>query len=223
MKQLTGHTGTINIQVDVLFSGDFEFQLAEVLSAQKRKHRENRKILPREHLIGCQGVKMFLLNDPFSSSFFQSIGPLGRCFHRVAMCVCLFVCLSDVPLSCDFFRGLSLVLRSHDQFKASNWSTLLQYHKKNKNKNDPSPPPFLLFFSVKAPWRRQRQWRQGGINKESLKASWQLCYYPHRSRDALSPVCWIFFLDTCWTNFSLPLFNKLKLHIVIPFEPMMLF
>ena len=33
MKQLTGHTDTINIEVDVLFSGDFEFQLAEVLSA----------------------------------------------------------------------------------------------------------------------------------------------------------------------------------------------
>ena len=30
-----------------------------------RKHRENRKTLPREHLISCQGVKMFLLKDPF--------------------------------------------------------------------------------------------------------------------------------------------------------------
>ena len=28
-------------------------------------------------------------------AFFQSIGPLGRCYHRVAMCVCLFVCLSE--------------------------------------------------------------------------------------------------------------------------------
>ena len=34
------------------------------------KHRENRKTLPREHLIGCQGVKMFLLKDPFK--FFSS-------------------------------------------------------------------------------------------------------------------------------------------------------
>ena len=35
-----------------------------------RKHSENRKTLPREHLIGCQGVKIFLLKDPFLSSFF---------------------------------------------------------------------------------------------------------------------------------------------------------
>ena len=27
------------------------------------KHCENRKTLPREHLIGCQGVKLFLLKD----------------------------------------------------------------------------------------------------------------------------------------------------------------
>ena len=26
------------------------------------KHRENRKMLPFEHLIGCQSVKLFLLN-----------------------------------------------------------------------------------------------------------------------------------------------------------------
>ena len=29
------------------------------------KHHENRKTLPREHLIGSQGVKMFLQKDPF--------------------------------------------------------------------------------------------------------------------------------------------------------------
>ena len=51
---------------------------------------------------------------------------------------------------------------------------------------------FFFFFGVKAPWRRRRRWRQGGI-KKCLKASWQRCYYPHRSRDALSPVCGIFF------------------------------
>ena len=33
---------------------------------------------------------------------FQSIGPLGQCFHRVAMCVCL----SDVPFSSNLFQGL---------------------------------------------------------------------------------------------------------------------
>ena len=29
------------------------------------KHRENRKMLPREHLIRCRGVKLFLLKDSF--------------------------------------------------------------------------------------------------------------------------------------------------------------
>ena len=29
------------------------------------KHRKNRKTLPREHLIGCQGLKIFLLKDAF--------------------------------------------------------------------------------------------------------------------------------------------------------------
>ena len=29
------------------------------------KHSKNCKTLPREHFIGCQGVKMFLLKDPF--------------------------------------------------------------------------------------------------------------------------------------------------------------
>ena len=33
------------------------------------KHRENREKLPREHLIRCQGVKMFLLKDPFKVFF----------------------------------------------------------------------------------------------------------------------------------------------------------
>ena len=33
------------------------------------KHRENRKKLTKEHLIGCQGVKMFLLKDHFKVSF----------------------------------------------------------------------------------------------------------------------------------------------------------
>ena len=46
-----------------------------------------------------------------------------------------------------------------------------------------------VFFCPKAPWRGQR--RRGGI-KKCLKASWRQCYYPHRSRELLSPVCGIF-------------------------------
>ena len=41
---------------------------------------------------------------------------------------CPSVCLSVCPFSCDFFQGLSLALRSHDQIPASHWSTLLPYH-----------------------------------------------------------------------------------------------
>ena len=33
--------------------------------------------------------------------------------------MCLFICLSVFP--CNFFRGLSLALRSHDQTPASHW------------------------------------------------------------------------------------------------------
>ena len=33
-----------------------------------------------------------------------------------------------VPFPCNFFWGLSLVLRSHDQIPASHWSTILPYH-----------------------------------------------------------------------------------------------
>ena len=49
---------------------------------------------------------------------FSKNRPLGRFFLVVAMSVCLSVYLSvclSVPSPCDFFRGLSLALRSHDQ------------------------------------------------------------------------------------------------------------
>ena len=54
-------------------SWDFKTGLGSPKDGSKSKntlkHRENRKTLPREHLLGCQGVKMFLLKDPF---FFKS-------------------------------------------------------------------------------------------------------------------------------------------------------
>ena len=42
------------------------------------------------------------------------------------MSVYLYLYMS-VPFSCNLFRGLRLVIRSHDQFGASDWSTLLPY------------------------------------------------------------------------------------------------
>ena len=47
---------------------------------------------------------------------FHQLGPLGQVDHRVAMSVCLSVCLMS-PFHV-FFLGLSLVLRSHDQIPA---------------------------------------------------------------------------------------------------------
>ena len=43
-------------------------------------------------------------------------------FHQLG-----HVCLSVCAIGCSFFRGLSLALRSHDQFEACDWSTLLHY------------------------------------------------------------------------------------------------
>ena len=57
---------------------------------------------------------------------FTVTAPLGRFSQRFAMsvclCVCLFVCLRH---RMQFFLGLSLALRSHDQFQACHWSTPL--------------------------------------------------------------------------------------------------
>ena len=53
---------------------------------------------------------------------FTNSAPLSRVGHRVAMSMCLFVCLRH---RVQFFSlGLSLALRSHDQFQASHWSSL---------------------------------------------------------------------------------------------------
>ena len=47
---------------------------------------------------------------------------LGRFFHRVAMSVAGYIYIY-VPFPCNFFQGLSLALRSHDQIPASHWWT----------------------------------------------------------------------------------------------------
>ena len=58
-------------------------------------------------------VLLLFLKNFFYSLIFKKLAP-WPIFHRVAMSVCLFVCLS-VPSQCNFFRGLSSALRSHDQ------------------------------------------------------------------------------------------------------------
>ena len=101
-------------------------------------------------------------------SSFHQLGPLGRVGLVVAMCVSLFLCFWVVPFSCNFFRGLSLVLRWHDQIPASHWSTLLPYH-----------------MEVVVGKKHTK--------KHSTSSNLYLFYYPHRSRELVSPVCGIFF------------------------------
>ena len=80
----------------------------------------------------------------------------------------------------------------------------------------PKRPLFKDFYTKyatkgrKAPWRRRRRWRRGGVKKKCLKASWRRCYYPNRSRDSLSPVCGIFYLHF--------LFYVISMLVEFPFE-----
>ena len=72
------------------------------------------------------------------SRVFSPTRPSGPCWsssHHVRMSFCLSVCVCVWfwPLCAVFFRGLSLPLRSHDQFQACHWSSL-------------SPPPCLSTF-----------------------------------------------------------------------------
>ena len=57
-------------------------------------------------------VRYFLL---FKES---ALRPILSSSRDVRLSVCLFV-----PFPCDFFQGLLLALRSHDQIPASQWST----------------------------------------------------------------------------------------------------
>ena len=131
---------------------------------------------------------------------FTELAQLGRFSHRVAMSVEM----------CH--QGLSLALRSHDQFQASYWSyrasighasighasidhaTILLHawspkkggwgqsvHRPrmepSRGRVDASTAPFFSFFFL--------------INHAtSRNLYWS--YYPHRSRELVSPVCGIF-------------------------------
>ena len=100
-------------------------------------------------------------------NLFHQLGPLGRVGLVVAMCVLV---LSFCPLLCDFLE-------------ASHWPSGHMIS---------SRPFFSFFCGPKAPWRRRRRRRWGGIKQKCLKASWRRCYYPHRSKELVSPVCGIF-------------------------------
>ena len=60
------------------------------------------------------GVCGKYLTSVWANLVFTESAPLGRISHRVAMFVASYVC----AIGLIFFRGLSLALRSHDQFQA---------------------------------------------------------------------------------------------------------
>ena len=111
----------------------------------------------------------------WSNLYFQSIGPLGRCFHRVAMSV--------GPLLCYFFRGLSLALRSQDQFKASDW-------RRRRRRGGGNFFIYIFFFGRKSPLAaaatmaagRDKKMLKSLLAAELLSASVERCFVS-RMRD----------------------------------------
>ena len=67
-------------------------------------------------------------------------GPSRSSSHNVHVYIC--------PLPAYFFQGLSLALRSHDQFKASHWSTLLPYFPTYPHQPHPPVNQVYIFNQV---------------------------------------------------------------------------
>ena len=100
--------------------------LSDLRHVKKKNIKNFKKMLVLLYAL----VKRFIV---YCMRHFHQLGPLGRVglvvTESVCLCVCLCLCLClFFPFPCNFFRGLSLVLRSHDQIPASHWSTLLPYH-----------------------------------------------------------------------------------------------
>ena len=70
--------------------------------------------------MGLPRLVLYKFIADLQNVIFSESGPLGPFSHRVAMSVCLCVC----AIGCSFFLGLSLAMRSHDQFKASHWGKI---------------------------------------------------------------------------------------------------
>ena len=68
--------------------------------------------------------RFFLSSFSFSPTWPSGPGWSWSC--EVCLCMCLYI-----SSKCSLFQSLSLALRSHDQFQASHWTTLL---------TPPSPP-----------------------------------------------------------------------------------
>ena len=92
---------------------------------RRRKHCENRNMLPREHLIGCQGVKMFLLKDHFIGFFFFSF--LYKFRFVIFRVLSQLEFLSFVIIWVfEFFHNLSFWVLSHFEFLFFTFKVLSQ-------------------------------------------------------------------------------------------------
>ena len=75
---------------------------------------------------------------PVCLFFYWSVCAIGCSFLQLGLLyIFIFLFLYICPLSMQFLLGLSLALRSYDQFKATHWSTLYC-------PPAPSPPIFLV-------------------------------------------------------------------------------
>ena len=54
-------------------AGKSPYELQKKWKIYKKKYCKNRKTLRREHLIGCQGVQMFLIKYPFNVVFLHKL------------------------------------------------------------------------------------------------------------------------------------------------------
>ena len=152
-----------------------------------------------------------IIPDPWSRMIFTETptGPIPSSSRDVCLSVCLSVCVcvSD-DQSQRIFLGLTLTLRSHDQFKASHWSTLLRYH---------TPPQVFdwctcrptcralktrscsgLHIWIVHAWEVLTRWLVHSTTDLSSPSYFQQkkwCFYPHRLRDLVSPICGIFYYE----------------------------
>ena len=113
-------------------------------------------------------------------------------------------------------------LRSHDQFQTSHCST--PPPKKKKKKIGPYVnfffPDCLQFFGLqKKMFNAKKKKMLGPLPNFFLteEKKWCQCFYLHRSRDSVSPVCGIFFGDSNFLDISV----TIRIHLRVEVSPIM--
>ena len=132
---------------------------------------------------------------PRGLTSFHFIGPRGRFSHRVAMSVCMSVCLSVTIQNAHFRMSWRLLVEGLIASIGLQWHNFLflflfQWF-------------FCCVFQLVLVFWASLLWIMGELAGGGSLAvavgvsdSWRAtCYYPHLSRDSLSPVCTIFLLS----------------------------